>query len=109
MPRTHHGANAYRLSCGCVTALTGVTRGTWEQDLLCALCCQSSVIAFRYPSGRVSCAVTCVAGKPGGGVTRARCCLLAGHDGNTHFDASVELWYALPGRLAAGRKGKTLP
>lgn len=108
MPRTHHAASAYRLACGCLAEYTGViSRNASSREILCATCWRPTVITFRYPPGRLSCTATCVADKPGGGVIRARCCLTPGHDGNKHFDAAVELWYELPERLAAGRKGKT--
>lgn len=108
MPRTHHGASTYRLGCGCLAGLTGVPpAGGCQLPILCATCWQSTVIAFRYPPERTACAVTACADKPGGGVTRARCCLPPGHDGNKHFDAFAQLWYELPSRLAAGRKGRT--
>lgn len=106
MPRTHHAASAYRLACGCVAEFTGILSGSArERELLCASCRAPTVITFRYPPCRQSCTVTCVADKPGGGVTRARCCLPRGHDGSRHFDESVSLWYELPRRLASRQGG----
>lgn len=63
------------------------------------------MVSFRYPD--VSCAASCRADKPGGGVTRVRCTLEKRHDENRHFDKSVEITFDLPGKLTARREGNT--
>lgn len=106
MSRTHHAANAYRLSCGCITEFSSVHQvGNLSErySVLCAQCQQPSKILVRYPDG--CCGATCRATGTDGGVIRVWCSLGKRHDESEHYDETVKVHFHLPARLRSSRQG----
>jgi hypothetical protein len=108
MSRTHHAANAYRLSCGCITEFASVqVVGSLAErhTILCRQCgSDTSKILVRYPDN--CCGATCRADSPKGGVVRVWCSLDKRHR-DEHYDETVDVHFKVPARLRSGKIGAT--
>jgi hypothetical protein len=104
MPKTHHAARTFRLSCGCLRDYPGMAVGK-RHEVLCPACSIAAYTLYAYPEKR--CGAT-KAADVADGIRRVSCTNEPGTKQcgqGVHYDEFEHIKFSLPPKLRRGAEG----